>query len=236
MAALIASATISPVPGWAEWPLTTTGQPAASAAAGVAARGRKGQREIGGAENGDRPDRALYHLDVGARQRLAVGQGRVVAAVEIVAFFNMRGEQAQLTGRASALGNQPRFGQAGLGAADFGDGVGARIDFFGDGDEKTGAFDAGRIAIGPEGGLGRLGGNGRQGPACPWKSGGAGRRPVRSRRWPHPRSTRPRSGVVHGVDSSSLFPPARAALRTARCARHVMTSGRPYHDRTPFCR
>ena len=33
MAARIASATISPVPGWAEWPLTTTGQPAASAAA-----------------------------------------------------------------------------------------------------------------------------------------------------------------------------------------------------------
>ncbi len=33
MAARIASATISPVPGCAEWPLTTTGQPAASAAA-----------------------------------------------------------------------------------------------------------------------------------------------------------------------------------------------------------
>ena len=33
MAAWIASATISPVPGCAEWPLTITGQPAASAAA-----------------------------------------------------------------------------------------------------------------------------------------------------------------------------------------------------------
>jgi hypothetical protein len=33
MAASIACATISPVPGWAECPLTTTGQPAASAAA-----------------------------------------------------------------------------------------------------------------------------------------------------------------------------------------------------------
>ena len=116
-----------------------------------------------GAEHRHRADGALHHPEVRARQRLALGQGLVVAAIEIVAGKDVAGEQAQLPGGAAALGDESRLGQTGFGAADFGDGVGAGLDLVGDGLEKDGALGAACRAIGPERRLGRLGGVGDQG-------------------------------------------------------------------------
>ena len=138
--------------------MTTTGQPAARAEAVSPPGDRKGEREVRRAEHGDRADRALDQLEVRARRGLAVGQRRVVAAVEPVVLQDMGGEQAQLHGRAAALALQPGGGQAGFLGADLGDLGAARLDLIGDAVQESGAFGAGSGGIGGEGGLGGFAG------------------------------------------------------------------------------
>ena len=110
---------------------------AAASAAAVAAGRREGEREIGGAEYRDRADRPLDHHEIGPRHRLAVGQRDVVAAVEVVALADVLGEEAELPDGTPALAFEPGRGQAGLGAADRGDGLGARFDLVGDAVRKA---------------------------------------------------------------------------------------------------
>ena len=81
---------------------------------GVAARRREGQREVAGAEDGDRAQRDLALADVGAGQRRAVRQGRVDADAAEVALADHVGEEAQLAGGAGAFALQAGGGQAGF--------------------------------------------------------------------------------------------------------------------------
>ncbi len=125
---------------------------------GVAARRGERQRKVRGAEHRHRADRPLHQLQIRARRRLAVGQGLVVAAVEIAAVLDMVGEQAQLAAGAAALAVQPRLGQAGLLHADRGDLGAAGLDLVGDAAQEGGALTARAPAVGGEGVLGGAGG------------------------------------------------------------------------------
>ncbi|KVK66906.1 hypothetical protein L907_19945 [Agrobacterium sp. C13] len=118
---------------------------------GITAGRGEGEREVGGAEDRDGTDRTLHQADIRARQGLAVRQRLIVAAVEIVALADMRGEKAQLANGAAAFALQASCGQAGLGGADFGDGVGAGFDLLGNGVEECGALFAGGVTVAPEG-------------------------------------------------------------------------------------
>ncbi|UUZ61499.1 hypothetical protein [Nocardioides sp. B-3] len=100
--------------GCAGWPFTTTGQPAASAEGGVAARGGEGEREVAGAEDRDRAERDHPLADVGARQRLSVRHGRVDTDAEVVTSPYDIGEHAQLTGRATDLAGDASDGEVAL--------------------------------------------------------------------------------------------------------------------------
>src|SRR3546814_5835948 len=112
---------------------------------GIAARDREGEREVGGAEHGDRADRALQEAQVRARQRLAVGQRLVVAAVQVVAFFDVGREEAKLAGGAPPLAVEAGLRQAGLLATDLGDRRAACFALVGDAVEAGGALGAARI-------------------------------------------------------------------------------------------
>ena len=95
----------------------------------VAACGRKGQREVGRAKDGDRADRTLYHPQIRPRQRRAIRKGHVMATVQIGARFDMIGKEVQLARGSSPLTNKSRFRQAGFVAPDLGDLIATRIDF-----------------------------------------------------------------------------------------------------------
>ena len=117
---------------------------------GVATRGGERQREVGGAEHGDRAERSLHQLQIGAGCGLAVGQRFVVATVEVVAFPDVAGEHAQLAGRAAAFAVETRGRQSGFRSADFGDRRAPAFDLVGDGFQEHGAGFRIGIAIGPE--------------------------------------------------------------------------------------
>ena len=121
---------------------------------GVAACGRERQRKVRGAKHRNRADRALGHLEVGTRRGFAVGQGRIMAAVQIVARADMGGKQAQLAGGAAALAFQPCHGQAGFRGADGGDLDPARLDLIGNAVKEDRALFTGQGGIA---GIGRLG-------------------------------------------------------------------------------
>ena len=89
-------------------------------------------------------------MDLGARQGLAIRQRGVSAAVKIVARLDMRCEQPQLSGGASALALKARFRQAGLLGPDLGNGVCTTINFVGNPVEEIRPLTALRITIGPE--------------------------------------------------------------------------------------
>ncbi len=128
-AASIACATISPVPRWAEWPLTTTGHPAASAAAVSPPAIEKAS---GCAEHRDRTDGTLNETDLRARLRLAIRLRGIDAAIEIVALFDVVREEPELPYRAPALAVQPRDRKSGLLSADLGDLGRSILDLVGD--------------------------------------------------------------------------------------------------------
>jgi hypothetical protein len=123
---------------------------------GIASGGREGEREIRGTKDRDRPDRPLNHLQIGSRQWRAVGQGRVVAAVEVIAVADMIREEPQLAGGASALALKTRLGQAGFRTAKPGDVLAPRVNLFGDGIKEGRAVIAGGPAKGGKGLFRRL--------------------------------------------------------------------------------
>jgi len=125
---------------------------------GVAARGRERQREVRGAKDRHRPDRALHQPQIWAGQRLALGQRRVMAPVEVIALQDVPGEQPQLSGRAPALALQPRRRQPGLLTANLGDRRPARLDRIGDRVQERRALRPGRPAETRETCLGRRAG------------------------------------------------------------------------------
>ena len=160
---------------------------------GVAAGRREGEREIRGAEYRDRADRPLDHHEIGPRHRLAVGQRDVVAAVEVVALADVLGEEAELPDGAPALAFEPGRGQAGLGAADRGDGLGARLDLVGDARRER--PHAPRVRRSRSSRTPPLPPRrpGRRGRACRRRRGGLRRWPARNGTSSRRRPTRPRS-------------------------------------------
>ena len=78
---------------------------------GVAAGGGEGEREVAGPEDGDRAERDVALADVGARERLAVGQRRVDPDAEVVAATYDAGEHAQLAGGAADLAGDAASGR-----------------------------------------------------------------------------------------------------------------------------
>src|SRR3546814_3837392 len=92
-------------------------------------------------------DLALQEAQVRARQRLALGQRLVVAAVQVVALFDVGREEAKLAGRAPPLAIEAGLRQAGLLATDLGDRRAARLDLVGDAVGHGGALGAARIAV-----------------------------------------------------------------------------------------
>ena len=78
---------------------------------GVSARHGKRQREIAGAEDGNRSERNLAQAQVGAGRR-AVRQRRVQRGIEPAAVAHDLGEQAQLAHGATAFAFQPGLRQA----------------------------------------------------------------------------------------------------------------------------
>ena len=116
----------------------------------ITAGGGEGQREVRRAKDGDRPYRALHHLQVRARQRLSVRQGRIMTLIEIIALQNMACEQPELTHRAAAFTLQPPRRKTCFLRADLRDLVAARLDLVANCIQELRARLARRIAIGPE--------------------------------------------------------------------------------------
>ena len=114
-ALLMISATSVDVPGCAGWPLTTTGQPAASALAvsPPAVLNASGKLEA--------PKTATGPIGIVVRRMsgcggVADGLGGVDDRVVVVAALDHVGERAQLPGGARQLAGQAGLGQPGLGA------------------------------------------------------------------------------------------------------------------------
>ena len=127
---------------------------------GVAARDRKGEREIAGAEHGDRADGDGAQAQVDARQRLAVRHRGIDAQIEEPALAQHRGEQAQLAGGAGAFALDARARQAGLAHAAQDQRVAEIHDVLRDALQEGGAGGERGLAIGiergPGGSTGRL--------------------------------------------------------------------------------
>jgi len=144
---------------------------------GITAGGREGQREVRGAEDGDRADGALDQTDFRAGRGLAIRHGGVEATVEELALLDVIGEQAELAGGAAALALQAGDRQAGFLGADLGGLLGAGPDLVRAGAPKGGANRARGIALHPEGFPGGLAGAGCQRNAA----GGRMKRPGQGR-------------------------------------------------------
>jgi hypothetical protein len=117
---------------------------------GVAARYREGERKIACAEHRHGTHRDIAQAQVRARQRLAVGHGRIEAQVEPAALADHGCEELQLVHGPPALAFEARSRQATLlhGALD--QRVADADDLFGDGLEELRALLEPRLAIGVE--------------------------------------------------------------------------------------
>ena len=114
---------------------------------GVAAGGGEGEREVAGAEDGDRAERDHPLADVGARQRRAVRHGRVDADAEVVTSAYDVGEHPQLAGRATDLAGDAAVGEVALGDGGLDDRVLVGLDLGGDGVEEGAALLGGGGAV-----------------------------------------------------------------------------------------
>ena len=117
---------------------------------GVAARHRKGQREVRRAEHRDRADRNLARAQIGAGQGLTFGQRGFNDRARPVAFAQDLGKHAQLAGGAAQLAVQAALRQSAFqhGARD--NRLGAGLQRGGDGVEESGARLGRGFAIGVE--------------------------------------------------------------------------------------
>ncbi len=131
-ARMIASATRSAVAMWPLWALNTTGQPAASADGGIAARGGERQGEVARAEHRHRAQADAVLAQVRAWQRLAIRQCLVDARAVEIAATQHRGEQPHLPAGAAALAFDTRSGQRGFTADQFDEGIAQRVQLIGD--------------------------------------------------------------------------------------------------------
>ncbi|MNM70787.1 hypothetical protein D3C81_824290 [compost metagenome] len=125
---------------------------------GIATGGGEGQREVAGAEHGDRADADAHLAQVHAWQGLALGQGQVDACTEEVTTAQHLGEQAHLAAGAAALALDTGGGQGGFTADDGDEGVVQFVQLGGDGVEEFGAPRRGQLAEFGEGGGRGLGG------------------------------------------------------------------------------
>ncbi len=105
-----------------------------------------GEREIAGAEHGDGAERLHHGADVGARQRLAIGQSRVDAGADPGALLDHIREHAALAAGAFGFALQARFRQRGF-LLRAGDDLGhRRVEAIGDGAQQTSALAGGALA------------------------------------------------------------------------------------------
>jgi len=139
---------------------------------GVAARNREGEREVAGAEHHHGAQGNVGQAQVGARQRLALGLGRVDRGVQEVTVAHDAGEQTQLADRAAALALQTGDGQAGFLVRALDQRVANGHDVFSDAFQELGArfqrqgtvrvkggasqFGGARHVVGGAGGVGRF--------------------------------------------------------------------------------
>jgi hypothetical protein len=145
-ARVIAPATSSDVPGCAEWPLTTTGQPAASAEAVSPPATEKASGKLL-APNTVTGPAGPCAAQVGLGRGRAIGDGVIDARAQIVAEPQLLGEQAELAGGAAALAGQPRLGQAAFLHRPLDQCVAQRLDLVGDRFEELGALLARQARI-----------------------------------------------------------------------------------------
>jgi hypothetical protein len=136
--------------------LTTTGHPAASAAAVSPPAVEKASGKFDAANTATGADRPLHHPELRPGQRLAVGQRLVVPPIEVVAGADVAREEPELAGRPAAFAFEPDGEQTGLGRADRGDRLRPRLDLVGDPLEEGRPLLAGGIAVAPERLLRRL--------------------------------------------------------------------------------
>jgi hypothetical protein len=124
---------------------------------GVTAGHREGQGEVRGAEHGHGAQRHVAQAQVGTRQRLAVGLGRVDAGFQPAAVAQHAGEHLQLAHGAAALAFQAGAGKAGLGHGANDQLVADRLDLGGDSFQEHRALLGRGGAVGAEGGRGQGG-------------------------------------------------------------------------------
>ena len=158
-ASVMARATSSEVPGWASWPLTTTGQPAASAEAVSPPATENASGKLEALNTATGPSGMKRWRMSGRGSGVAVGKRGVDAGAVPAALAQDGGEQPQLAGGAADLAGDAGLRQAGLGDGAGDDGVADGLDVGGDRFEELGALLGGGGAVGGEG----LGGGGAGG-------------------------------------------------------------------------
>src|SRR5699024_8205253 len=141
---------------------------------GVAARHGERQREVRCAEDRDRAERQFALAQVGARERLAVGQRGFDTYAVVVAGAADLGEQPQLVHGPADLAAPPGFGESGLAHGGGDDLLAGLVGAFGRGVQDRGSRLGGDPAVGGERFRGRLGGRGHL-VVTEQGEGGAGR-------------------------------------------------------------
>ena len=100
-------------------------------AGGVSSGHRKGEREVGGAKDGDRPDGTQHGPQVRLGNGGTVGKGGFDAGIHPRAFFDQVGKHFQLAYGASTFAFASWFGQSGFGHHARGDLRAEGVDLFG---------------------------------------------------------------------------------------------------------
>ena len=125
---------------------------------GVSARDGEGEGEVAGAEDGDGTQRPQHGADVGAWERLAIGECGVDAGVDPGTFLHNRGEEAQLVAGAAYFAGQARHGEGGFEVGALGQFLLVGVEGVGDAAEKGGPFRARELAVKSESSRGLAGG------------------------------------------------------------------------------
>jgi hypothetical protein len=154
MAASMAWATISPVPGWAEWPLTTTGQPAARAEAVSPPAVEKARGKFEAPNTATGPMGRWISLMSGRGAGWRSGRAASWRRSSQSSLQDVAGEEAELHGGATAFALQPGGGEAGFLGADLGDLCAPRLDLVSDAVQEVCPVLAGLGSVGGEGGFG----------------------------------------------------------------------------------
>ncbi|CAH0314507.1 hypothetical protein SRABI70_04842 [Pseudomonas sp. Bi70] len=125
---------------------------------GVTTGGGEGQREVAGAEHGNRAEADAVLAQIRARQRLAIRQGTVDARAIEVATAQHFGEQAHLAAGTAALTLDTGGRQGGFAAHGGDELVTQGVQLVSDGVEELGALGGGLAAVSRVGSRGCFGG------------------------------------------------------------------------------